>query len=81
MITTTLGDRDEAQLLRETGGLDNAVETTTWVEYCLSDCGGAAHRTRVPDAPGVFCAQHIHRSVAMHLKTGVFAAGVAADFG
>ena len=81
MITTTIGDRDESQLLRETGGIDNDVETTTWVEYCRPDCDGAAHRTRVPDAPGLFCAQHIHRSVAMQLKTGVFAAGVAADLG
>jgi hypothetical protein len=77
LIHTTLGDLDDSLLIKHTGGVDNDVETTTWVEYCLKDCDGAAHQTQQPEGPGCFCRQHIHRSVAMALKRGVFGEGIA----
>ena len=48
--------------------IDNAHEHTTTVEYCLRDCAGEAHRTRIADGPGHFCARHVHRSVHVTLK-------------
>lgn len=73
MIFTTLGEIDDSLLIKHDGGFDNDIETTTWVEYCLSSCPGDAHRTGIPDAPHCFCAQHVHRSVSVHLKQGLFA--------
>ena len=49
---------DEADLVKLEGGIDNDVERTTWVEYRLKTD---------PDNP-----RAVHRSVAMHLKTGLF---------
>ncbi len=37
LITTTLGDMDEALLEKREGGLDNDNETTTWVEYWFNN--------------------------------------------
>lgn len=81
LITTTLGDRDDATLLKTEGGHENDTEIVTWVEYCRLGCPGRAHQTGQPDAAGLFCQAHIHRSVAMHLKRGVFADGVAGGVG
>lgn len=51
---------DEALLVRSTGGIDNDVECTTWVEYRLKSD---------PDAQ-----RAVHRSVDMRLKkAAVFA--------
>jgi hypothetical protein len=81
LITTTLGDRDDSTLRKTEGTVDNDVETTTWVEYCVADCPGVAHQTGRPDQPYLFCAQHIHRSVHVTLKQGVELFAVAADLG
>jgi hypothetical protein len=42
-ITTTKGEMDESLLEKREGGLDNANETTTWVEYWLD--GELVHRS------------------------------------
>ena len=71
MIETTLGPRDESTLTKSSGTIDNDIETTTWVEYCLANCPGQAHQTGDPDEVHLFCAHHIHRSVHVTLKQGV----------
>lgn len=81
MITTTAGDMEEALLRKTTGCVDNDNEETTWVEYCFPACCGEAHVTGKPDAPGLFCSQHIHRSVAVRLKKGLKMFGTAQDLG
>jgi len=81
LITTTRGDMEDHLLRKTAGGVDNDTETTTWVEYCLRDCDGSAHRTGTPDAPHLFCRQHVHRSVDMTLKKGFDALGGVADLG
>ena len=57
---------DESELIKSTGGIDNDVERTTWVEYRLkSDPNGRV----------------VHRSVDMVLKKpAVFAEGAVAGF-
>lgn len=80
-IQTTRGLMDEALLLKKVGLVDNENERTTTVEYCLLDCSGQAHLTGEPDAPTHFCARHVHRSAAIHLKKPVFAFGEAASLG
>jgi hypothetical protein len=58
---------DELKLVKTTGGIDNEVERTTWVEYRLvSDPNGRA----------------VHRSVDMVLKkAAVFADGFISTLG
>lgn len=68
MITTTLGDRDEAELLKHDDVVDNDHEHTTVVEYCLKDCPGAAHQTGQATGAHCFCERHIHRSAHVTLK-------------
>lgn len=80
LITTTLGDMDEALLVKSTGDVDNDTERTVWVEYCEKDCKGQAHFTGQASGPGVFCDRHIHRSVNMELKHGMLATGIAGEF-
>lgn len=59
-------EMDVADLVRTTGGVDNEVERTTWVEYRLAS-----------DPQG----RIVHRSVDMVLKKpAVFADGVAGSF-
>jgi hypothetical protein len=73
MITVQLQDdapfmqMDEADLVKSTGGIDNEVERTTWVEYRLkSDPNGRV----------------VHRSVDVVLKkAAVFADGSVSPFG
>lgn len=81
LITTTLGEMDDSLLRKTEGSIDDAHARTTWVEYCLLDCEGDAHRTRHLDAPGVFCARHIHRSGSGLLKEPVCAEAIAAILG
>lgn len=68
MILTTHGEMDESALQKREDVRETDNERTTSVEYCLADCEGAAHRTGVPDAPPVFCTQHVHRSAHVTLK-------------
>lgn len=68
MITTLLGDMDETQLRKMTGGHTNDNETAEWVEYCLPDCDGEAHKTGQSQGAGLYCDKHIHRSVSVHLR-------------
>ncbi len=56
LITTTLGELDEALLEKREGAIDNDNERTTWVEYRLAG---------QPDS------EAIHRSVHVQLKRGV----------
>lgn len=42
-ITTTKGEMDESLLEKRTGGLDDANETTKWVEYWFE--GELVHRS------------------------------------
>ena len=37
MIQTTHGEMDESLLTKVTGGVDNDLERTEWVEYYLGD--------------------------------------------
>ena len=57
---------DESELVKSTGGIDNEIERTTWVEYRLkSDPNGRI----------------VHRSVDMVLKKpAVFADGAVSAF-
>lgn len=80
IIQTTLGERDESTLIKTQGVVDNDVEFTQIVEYCPIGCPGEPHRTGVPNGVGSFCSLHIHRSVNMHLKTGVFADSAIGGF-
>jgi hypothetical protein len=80
IITTTRGDMDESALVKSEVFFENDTERTTVVEYCLLGCDGPWHRTHEPDAPGVFCAKHIHRSVNMELKIGVAGIGSVGSF-
>jgi hypothetical protein len=81
-ILTTNGEMDESALIKHEGLIDDAVEHTTTVEYCLVDCPGPAHRTGIPDAAYHFCTQHVHRSVTMQLKQpAVFADGHVGGLG
>ncbi len=81
LIHTTHGDRDEAQLLKRTDVVDTDNEHTEIVEYCLLGCEGPAHRTGLPDAPGLFCGWHVHRSVHVALKRGVSAESAVGGLG
>ena len=80
LIATTLGDRDESTLRKTEGVIDNEIELTRVVEYCLPACEGSAHVTGQPDAPHHFCARHIHRSVHVHLKQGNAALSAVGSF-
>jgi hypothetical protein len=68
---TSITELDESLLRRTTGTFEDTRERSAWVEYCLADCDGRAHVTCYPDAPGKFCAQHVHRSAAVELKEGL----------
>ena len=57
---------DDSELVYTPGGIDNDVETTTWVEYRLAT---DPHAERA-----------VHRSVNMRLKKGVFGDLIAASF-
>lgn len=81
IITTTLGDMDESALMKSEVLMDNDNERTTVTEYCLAGCEGQWHRTHIGDAPGVFCSQHVHRSIAMHLKKGLELSGTVGGLG
>lgn len=80
LITTTLGDRDDSTLIKSEVSFENDNEKTTVVEYCVAGCDGPWHRTHQGDGQGVFCAQHVHRSVNMELKIGVAGIGSAGSF-
>lgn len=91
-ITTARGLMDEADLVKSELVFENDVERTTVVEYCVKGCTGQWHRgivtcgdstyqTREGDAPGVFCAQHVHRSVTVNLKKGIELSGIAGGLG
>lgn len=67
-ITTTLGDVDEALLMKREDSIDNENEKTGIVEYCLNGCNGPAHVTGIPDSATHFCNQHVHRSVHVTVK-------------
>ena len=79
-ITTTHGDIDESLLVKTRGVIDNDVEHTEIVEYCLLGCDGAAHRTGRPEGTACFCPQHVHRSVAVALKQGLEISSVLEGF-
>jgi hypothetical protein len=58
---------DESELVKSTGGIDNDVETTTWVEYRLKSDPNAERA--------------VHRSVNMILKkAAVFSDGDIGKF-
>jgi hypothetical protein len=80
-ITTTRGDMDDAALVKTEVLIENDHERTAVVEYCLLGCDGPWHRTHQGDGEGVFCAQHVHRSVSMHLKRGIELAAIVGDVG
>jgi hypothetical protein len=71
LIQTIHGEMDTAQLQRIDGLVDDDVERTTTVEYCLLDCPGDAHRTGIAQGIGCFCSHNVHRSVNMTLKQGI----------
>jgi hypothetical protein len=72
---------DDSLLRKTEGSIDDPHAYTTWVEYCLLECDGPAHTSRHPDAPGLFCAKHIHRSGSGLLKEPVCAEAIAAILG
>ena len=72
---------DVAGLQRHNAVVDNDVEYTTSIEYCLKDCDGPAHVTGKADSNQHFCNKHVHRSVNMILKDcGLTADLLAATF-
>lgn len=75
------GEIEECLLQKHEGSIDNDVERTSWVEYCLVNCDGAAHRTGEPQGDGCFCPKHVRRNVNMYLKKNVLADGLAAWIG
>jgi len=79
-IQTTLGEIDESLLQKYEGGFEDDNEKTRWVEYCLKECDGVAHRTGIPEAAPVFCKKHIHRSVHIDLKKPLVFEGGLASF-
>lgn len=81
VIHTLDGDVDDSQLVKSEIVFENDTERTTVVEYCRLGCEGPWHLTHQGDAPGVFCARHIHRSVAVYLKQGLNIAGIAGGIG
>lgn len=80
MITTTQGLMDEATLIKHEGLIDNDIERTTSVEYCLPGCEGQAHLSGNRDAVEYFCQHHIHRSVHVTLKKPVELFAEASSF-
>ena len=44
-ITTIYGDTDESELIKTTGSIDNATETTNWVEYRRPGSDEIVHRS------------------------------------
>ena len=73
---TLLGEVDatalqELQTVTEIGSAaEDYHAVVTAHEFCLKTCGGTAHVTGIPDAPGLFCKDHIRRDVAVRvLKT------------
>lgn len=44
-ITTIYGDLDESLLQKLEGKIDNAIETTTWVEYRQAGSDEIIHRS------------------------------------
>ena len=71
---------DERGLQKIEGLLDNENERTTWVEYCLINCEGAAHRTSVAESASFFCSKHVHRSAHVTLKKPIAAFGEIESF-
>lgn len=80
MIQTILGEMDESQLQRLDTVIENTVEHTEIVEYCVLGCEGLAHVTGQPQGDGCFCPHHVHRSVNMRLKQGVAAISAVQGF-
>jgi hypothetical protein len=80
LIKTTHGLKEESDLMKLPGLVDNDNEHTTTVEYCLLNCPGDAHQTGVPDSASHFCNQHVHRPVHVTLKKAVSGEGIAAAF-
>lgn len=68
LINTLNGPKDESELIKREGSIDNDNETTQTVEYCLIGCEGEAHKTNTPDSVSHFCNFHVHRSVHVTLK-------------
>lgn len=80
VITTTLGDMDEALLEKREAVIDNDNEHTTVVEYCLRGCDGPSHVTGEPEAMERFCSKHVHRSAHITLKKGLDIGAVMQGF-
>lgn len=71
---------DDSLLQRRDSIVDDEVEYTQIVEYCLKDCSGVAHLTGQPDSVSHFCNFHVHRSADCRLKKNVFADSYAGSF-
>lgn len=82
IILTTLGERDDAELVKRAERLEDDEMIVDTVEYCLPSCDGRAHMGNVPDATSHFCDRHIHRSVHVTMKQWPAGLGaVIGDFG
>jgi hypothetical protein len=68
VVTTTLGEMDEFDLLTRMDSWENDDQRVTAIEYCLRECVGEAHRTGAPAGSGCFCPMHVHRSVSVTMK-------------
>jgi hypothetical protein len=63
LIHTTLGDREEATLVKTEGEIDNDNELTRWVEYRLTPDGEIIHRS---------VHVHLKRGLAIESAVGGF---------
>ena len=80
LITTILGEMDEALLEKREAVIDNEHEHTVVVEYCLLGCDGPSHITGQPEAVERFCSKHVHRSAHVVLKKGLDIGAVMQGF-
>jgi hypothetical protein len=80
IITTIHGDMDDSLLEKTEGAIENDNEKTTWVEYRLK----GQPPPRVAKGICLDCldqiCKHVHRSVGIELKTGIFGEGSVSGF-
>lgn len=68
LVTTRLGEMDEAQLQKRLDVFENEDQRVEATEYCLQACDGSAHITGIPTGDGSFCERHVKRSCHVVVK-------------
>jgi hypothetical protein len=82
LINTIHGPMDESLLLvhRTTPTHGDGVYELVIVECCLKGCPGQAHRTKIADAPEVFCRLNISRKVDVKMTRWPEGMGITTGF-